>query len=460
MRKRVRKRRLQVQTREWCGELLQLVEQRNLQGFMEHLDEVEPFRVLPILASHEGDNPYAPTAFHALVGTAPTPFLRRLFQYIGNSINLQTVSLLNLRLRCSQNQLSLSPLESAVMQGNVASAVVMVEAGATISNTVLRTAFLTRNNEMINFLVCSMPSPQATTVGVISEHAAHTNCLAKCGHLPKLQQFITAPRQTLVRRAATQGNTEGVRQLLRHKANPNQAALHMARTGEVAQLLLQAKADVNERSVTFRQTPIQYAVRHARDDVVKVLLDHKADATHVLMCDAHTPSVVQQLLACKVQVTEQCFRRYVDPECPAIDNFADEDTEVNTIHCLFHGARRQPKDNPWKRPLAVLRSGKASNKWKQLPPEVIQTYVAPFIWEPPTLLSQECMDLAERQVAEGKVGATATRVRDAFLRLRNSHTPADVGLGRRMTNHAPSEIPEVAGSARLKRARHDQEEGR
>jgi hypothetical protein len=55
--------------------------------------------------------------------------------------------------------------------------------------------------------------------------------------------------------------------------------LHTAKNAEIAHMLIQARAHINEKDCFFEQTPLHLAVDHSRADVVKELLKADADTT-------------------------------------------------------------------------------------------------------------------------------------------------------------------------------------
>ncbi|CAG0899889.1 unnamed protein product, partial [Cyprideis torosa] len=74
-----------------------------------------------------------------------------------------------------------------------------------------------------------------------------------------------------------------VKLLLAQKADPNstdevlkQTPLHMAKTSETVEVLIDNKADVNAKD-RWGQTPLHFAAKHNRHSIAKVLLDNGAD---------------------------------------------------------------------------------------------------------------------------------------------------------------------------------------
>ena len=176
-------------------------------------------------------------------------------------------------------------------------------------------------------------------------------------------------------------------------------------------------------------------MRHAREDVLRVLLAHKADPSNAMVYDAHTPGIVKQLVAVKVPVNEACFGRYVNPECPAIDQFSEPNVEVRTIRLLFAAARKQREHNPWKNPIRVLLSSKQRHVWSALTPCVVKYHLAPFLWAPPTILSEKHVEAADALYK--KLNSTTFRdIKRVFQQLRGT-LPADMVY--HPTNPLPSE---------------------
>lgn len=88
----------------------------------------------------------------------------------------------------------------------------------------------------------------------------------------------------LIERATQLGNLDEVRRLIADKTQANQVpelghiALGFARSGDIADALIDAKADVNGTNYS-RRTPLHWAARQGQYDVVCSLIAAKADVT-------------------------------------------------------------------------------------------------------------------------------------------------------------------------------------
>lgn len=84
--------------------------------------------------------------------------------------------------------------------------------------------------------------------------------------------------------ATQDGDVDEVRRLVADKTQFNQVpelghiALGFARRGDIADVLIEAKADVNRLDFAQR-TPLHWAARASQHDVVRSLLDAKANVT-------------------------------------------------------------------------------------------------------------------------------------------------------------------------------------
>lgn len=126
--------------------------------------------------------------------------------------------------------------------------------------------------------------------------AGTTDRLALAEHL------VSRGASVDVHAAAGLGRTEELEHLLDtqsdlvHQPGPGGAApLHFARNGVVARLLVERGADVDQRCVDYRSTPVMWAIG-SRPDVVRVLLAHGATPDLFLAAALDDPELASRIV--------------------------------------------------------------------------------------------------------------------------------------------------------------------